>query len=59
MTDLTKIPSIGKTMARHLTRAGYPDIESLKGIPCGAQATGSCRRANRTGGIGRSDLFGY
>ncbi|MDR3238490.1 MAG: helix-hairpin-helix domain-containing protein, partial [Clostridiales bacterium] len=31
MTDLTKIPGIGKNMAQHLIRAGYPDIESLKG----------------------------
>ena len=31
MTDLTKIPGIGKNMAQHLTRAGYPNIESLKG----------------------------
>jgi len=31
MTDLTKIPGIGKNMAEHLTRAGFPTIESLKG----------------------------
>ncbi|GHV47721.1 hypothetical protein FACS189499_05710 [Clostridia bacterium] len=31
MTDLTKIPGIGKNMAGHLTRAGFPDIASLKG----------------------------
>ncbi|MDR1627369.1 MAG: helix-hairpin-helix domain-containing protein [Oscillospiraceae bacterium] len=31
MTDLTKIPGIGKNMAQHLTRAGYPNIDSLKG----------------------------
>lgn len=31
MTDLTQIPGIGKKMAQHLTGAGYPDIESLKG----------------------------
>jgi hypothetical protein len=31
MTDLTKIPGIGKNMAGHLTAAGYPDIASLKG----------------------------
>jgi hypothetical protein len=31
MTDLTKIPGIGKNMAEHLTRAGFPDIETLKG----------------------------
>jgi hypothetical protein len=31
MTDLIKIPGIGKNMAQHLTRAGYPNIESLKG----------------------------
>ena len=30
-TDLTLIPGIGKNMARHLSNAGYPDIESLKG----------------------------
>jgi hypothetical protein len=31
MTDLRKIPGIGKNMAQHLTAAGYPDIDSLKG----------------------------
>lgn len=31
MSDLTKIPGIGKRMAQHLVNAGYPDIESLKG----------------------------
>ncbi|MDR2450358.1 MAG: helix-hairpin-helix domain-containing protein [Candidatus Accumulibacter sp.] len=31
MTDLTKIPGVGKNMAQHLTRAGYPNINSLKG----------------------------
>ena len=31
MTDLTKIPGIGKNMAAHLLAAGYPDIASLKG----------------------------
>ena len=31
MTDLTKIPGIGKNIAQHLIDAGYPDIESLKG----------------------------
>ena len=31
MTDLTKIPGVGKKMAEHLINAGYPDIESLKG----------------------------
>ena len=31
MTDLTKIPWVGKNMARHLINAGYPDIKSLKG----------------------------
>jgi len=30
-TDLTSIPGIGKRMAEHLTNAGYPTIESLKG----------------------------
>lgn len=30
-TDLLKIPGIGKNMAEHLIRAGYPNIESLKG----------------------------
>ena len=30
-TDLLDIPSIGKNMAGHLIRAGYPDIASLKG----------------------------
>jgi hypothetical protein len=31
MTDLTNIPGIGKNMEPHLIRAGYPDIDSLKG----------------------------
>ncbi|MDR1657836.1 MAG: helix-hairpin-helix domain-containing protein [Deltaproteobacteria bacterium] len=31
MTDLTNIPGIGKNMEQHLIRAGYPDIDSLKG----------------------------
>ena len=31
MTDLTKIPGIGKKMAERLTNIGYPNIESLKG----------------------------
>lgn len=30
-TDLQKIPGIGKNMAEHLIKAGYPDIASLKG----------------------------
>jgi hypothetical protein len=31
MNDLTQISGIGKNMAQHLIRAGYPDINSLKG----------------------------
>lgn len=31
MTDLTRIPGIGKNMAQHLARAGYPNVDSLKG----------------------------
>ncbi len=31
MTDLTKIPGIGKNMAQHLIAAGYPNIDSSKG----------------------------
>jgi hypothetical protein len=31
MTDLTKIPGIGKNMEQHLIAAGYSDIASLKG----------------------------
>ena len=31
MTDLIKIPGIGKKMAGHLASIGFPDIESLKG----------------------------
>ncbi len=30
-SELTKIPGVGKNMAEHLTRAGFPTIESLKG----------------------------
>jgi len=30
-SELTKIPGIGKNMAEHLIRAGFPTIESLKG----------------------------
>jgi hypothetical protein len=30
-SDLTQIPGIGKRMAQHLIKAGYPTIESLKG----------------------------
>lgn len=30
-SELTKIPGIGEKMAQHLTRAGFPTIESLKG----------------------------
>lgn len=30
-TDLINIPGIGKNMAEHLIKAGYPDIASLKG----------------------------
>jgi len=30
-TDLTKIPGIGKKMAEHLIKAGYPTMASLKG----------------------------
>ena len=30
-TNLTQIPGIGKKMAEHLKKIGYPDIESLKG----------------------------
>ena len=31
MTDLTKIPGIGKKMTEHLSAIGYLDIDSLKG----------------------------
>ena len=30
-SELTKIPGIGKNMAQHLIKAGFPTIESLKG----------------------------
>lgn len=30
-TNLTKISGIGNNMAEHLIKAGYPEIESLKG----------------------------
>ena len=30
MTDLTKIPGIGKKMVQQLINVGYPDIQSLK-----------------------------
>ncbi|WP_415447944.1 DUF4332 domain-containing protein [Bifidobacterium aquikefiri] len=30
MTDVTRIPGIGKKMAQHLALAGYPSVESLK-----------------------------
>ncbi len=30
-SELIKIPGIGKNMAMHLTKAGCPTIESLKG----------------------------
>ncbi|MCO7124614.1 helix-hairpin-helix domain-containing protein [Sporolactobacillus shoreicorticis] len=30
-SELTKIPGIGKNMAEHLTKAGFPTIESLRG----------------------------
>ncbi|MEN6460054.1 MAG: helix-hairpin-helix domain-containing protein [Syntrophomonas sp.] len=29
-SELTKIPGIGNNMAEHLTRAGFPTIESMK-----------------------------
>ncbi len=31
MTDLEKIPGVGKNMTEHLIRAGYPTIGSLRG----------------------------
>ena len=31
-TDLTLIPGVGKNMAQHLINAGYPNVESLKGM---------------------------
>lgn len=31
MTDLLKIPGIGKNMEAHLLAAGFPNIQSLKG----------------------------
>ena len=30
-SELTVIPGIGKKMVEHLTKAGYPTIESLRG----------------------------
>ncbi|MEN6349968.1 MAG: helix-hairpin-helix domain-containing protein [Syntrophomonas sp.] len=30
-SELTKIPGIGKNMAEHLIKAGYPTIDTLKG----------------------------
>ena len=30
-SELTKIPGVGKNMAQHLIKAGFPTIESLKG----------------------------
>jgi hypothetical protein len=32
MSKLTKIPGIGPNMAGHLIRAGFPTIESLRGM---------------------------
>ena len=31
-TDLTDIPWIGKKMAKYMIDAGYPNIDSLKGV---------------------------
>jgi hypothetical protein len=31
-TDLTQIPGIGTKMAQHMINAGYPSVESLKGL---------------------------
>ncbi len=31
MSDLTKIPGIGKNMTKHLAGAGFPTVESLRG----------------------------
>ncbi|MCL2539879.1 MAG: helix-hairpin-helix domain-containing protein [Firmicutes bacterium] len=30
-SELMQIPGVGKRMAEHMTKAGYPTIESLKG----------------------------
>ena len=52
-SELTVIPGIGKKMAEHLSKAGYPTIESLRGksademyaVDCIAQGAGVDRCA--------------
>ena len=52
-SELTKIPGIGKKMAAHLARAGFPTIDSLVGkdpddiyrADCIAQGAAVCRCA--------------
>ena len=52
-----KIPGIGKNMAGHLVRAGYPTIESLKGQDPDEVYARDCRAQGRT--VDRCALYCY
>ncbi|GAB7141103.1 protein Cdd1 [Deferribacterales bacterium RsTz2092] len=56
-SELTKIPGIGKNMAEHLTKAGFPTIESLKGKKADDVYAADCIAQNST--LDRCVLYCY
>ena len=56
-SDLTNIPGIGKNMLQHLLDAGYPTIESLKGVDPEEIYLKDC--SARGGMVDRCALYAY
>ena len=55
--ELTKIPGIGPKMAQHLTRAGFPTIESLKGKCADDVYAADCKAQGKA--VDRCALYQY
>jgi len=56
-SDLERIPGIGKTMARHLVKAGYPTVASLRGQDPDDIFTKDCLAQG--GQVDRCALYSY
>ena len=56
-SELTNIPGIGKNMAEHLIRAGFPTVESLRGKRPEAVYTADCLAQGKT--VDRCALYCY
>jgi hypothetical protein len=57
MSELTKIPGIGRNMAGHLIRAGFPTIESLRGMNPDDVYAADCAAQGVT--VDRCALYAY